>query len=90
MYPEYLQTICDSCGEFIKTSIEFLVRIDDGVSYEGLICPRCGNVLLLDNVVLQIAKGKTKRKVKLPHRPKAPKKKKWKIIQKGKVKPNES
>lgn len=89
---EWLETICDSCAFFVKIRVAFLARIDGGILFEGIICPKCGNVLIFDGTVVNMAAPIGKRgksKVKKSHK-KTPKVKKWKIIEKGKVKPNES
>ncbi len=88
--PDYIQTICDSCSELVQVKVDFIVRLDDGISYQGLICPRCGNVLILDNLALQFFMlPRAKGNKPTPHSKKTAKRK-WKIINKGKLPPDAS
>ena len=78
-----IRTICDSCTVLIEIPTATLVPLSQDIMYEGIICPNCDNILVIDSTILRIAKPKRSHTKKGSR--KKPVKKKWKIIEKGKL-----
>ena len=83
-YPTSIKTICDNCGNFIETKTDFLIATNDKVAYQGCICPKCGGILIFDNLIVRLAVPPKKSRTHKGKKPKN-KKKTWKIINKGKL-----
>lgn len=80
--PDNVVIICNYCSGMIESPVEQLVRPHKGIVAQGLICSNCGNILVLDDDILSIivpARHRIKNRL--------PKKKLWKIINKGKYNP---
>jgi len=80
--PKSVRILCDNCGNFIEIPTEKLAQPSNFIIYQGTACPKCGNVIIFDNLALRMVVPP--RPIK-KHTKKSSKKKGWKIVNKGKT-----
>lgn len=88
-YSRPIQIRCESCRIAVVVEVDYLISPYTGEVYGETICPKCGEILVIDSLALRMVYFKDELPTKVS-KPKKTLKRKWKIIDKGKLPKNET